>query len=115
MVPAVSSGVGILSGQGAGAGSTASRAQPVRPNLSLIASAGSGERLCGNVFVDVDGLSMLAEVVKSRESSITMTLKRALSCMLPDVTSKMFTPSKAEIAGGEVSAEEFLALLLLAG
>jgi hypothetical protein len=61
----------------------------------------------------MDGLSMLAQVIQSRKAAGTVTLKRTLSSVFPDVTGEMFAAGEAQLAGRKVGAEESLAFLFL--
>jgi hypothetical protein len=44
--------------------------------------AGSGQRVAWNIFIHMDGLRMLPEVVKSRKPSRAMTLEGSFACVL---------------------------------
>ena len=66
-------------GAGSGAG-----AKAVGPDLALEARDGGGQRVGGDVLVDVYGLGVLAQVVEAREASGAVTLKRTLAGMFPD-------------------------------
>lgn len=63
--------------------SPASSLYPVGANLPLVSRAGGGQRIERYVFVYVDGLGMLSEVVETRESSLAVALKRALASVFP--------------------------------
>jgi len=60
------------------------------------------------------GLSVLAEIVKSRKPPATVTLKRSLSGVLPDVPCEVFAAGEAQPTRWKVGAVEPLTLLLLA-
>lgn len=52
------------------------RTDPVGADLALVASPRGGERVAGDVFVDVDGLGVLAEVVEAGEPTVAVALER---------------------------------------
>jgi hypothetical protein len=89
-------------------------AYSVRANLSLKPGSRGSKRVAWDLFVNMNCLRMLSKVVKTRESSIAVTLKWPLSSMLsvynmnkpqrfkglqvvyiPNVASQMLTPSEA--------------------
>ncbi len=109
-------------------------AHPVGPDLPLEAGAGGGERVDGDVFVDVHGLRVLAQIVEAREPPRTVALEGTLARVfpnnivvvsprvladegdgvcLPDVASKVFAPCKTQVAWRIVCAVKPLRLLLL--
>lgn len=73
------------------AGTAASgRARPVAglsytlgANLPLEARAGGGEGVHGDVFVDVNGLGVLAEVIEAGEAAGAVALERSLAGVFP--------------------------------
>lgn len=103
-------------------------------HLSLKPRAGRGKRIDGNIFVNVDGLGMLAQVVEPGESSGAVTLEWSFAgvfpctklesaharegCVkwsedVPDVPCKMLAPREAQGARRIVGAIEALRLLFL--
>lgn len=71
--------VATVASQGRCARTACGWADPVGPDLSLEPRAGRRQRVSGNVFVDVDGLSVLPEVVESREAARAVTLERSFA------------------------------------
>ena len=67
---------------GAGTGADAG-AKAIGPDLALETGAGGGQRVGGDILVDVHGLSVLAQVVEPREAPRAVTLKRTLAGMFP--------------------------------
>lgn len=65
-----------------GAGS-ARLANPVRPDLSLEPGTGCCQGIDGDIFVDMDGLGVLAKVVQTREAPRAMALEGAFACVFP--------------------------------
>jgi len=61
----------------------------------------------------MDGLSMLAQVIQSRETSRTMTLKWSFTGVFADMTSKMLASSKTQRTRRKIGTEKSLSLLLL--
>ena len=57
------------------------RTHSVRSDLSLKPRAGSGKRITRYLFVNVDGLSVLAQVVQSGEPTRTVALEWPLTGM----------------------------------
>lgn len=76
------SGVAPCASQRTGTGAIPGWSYTVGADLSLESGAGRGEGVPWDVFIDVDCLRMLAQVVESGESSGTMALKRAFTCVL---------------------------------
>lgn len=91
------------------------RPDAVGPDLTLEARAGRGQGISGDLFVDVDRLGMLTEIVQPREATGAMALKRALARVFANVPREMLAPGEAQSAWREVGAEEPLALFLLLG
>lgn len=60
----------------------------IRATLPLEAGAGSSERVDRDVFVDMYGLCVLTQIVKTRETTRAMALKRTLSRMFAGIVSK---------------------------
>lgn len=89
------------------------RSYSVGANLSLVPRASSSEGVHGDIFINMHSLGMLPKVVQSRKSARAVTLERALSGVLPDVSSKMFASRETEIARRVVCAVKSLRLLLL--
>ena len=58
-------------------------AYPVRPDLPLEPSSGRGERIAGDLFVDVHGLGMLPEVVETGEAATAVALERPFTSVFP--------------------------------
>lgn len=86
---------------------------PVGADLTLKPRPCGGERVSGDLLVDVDGLGMLAEIVETREATGTMALEGALSSVLADMACEMFAPRKTQRAWWEIGTKEPLALLFL--
>jgi hypothetical protein len=63
-------------------GAVSWRSYAVGPYLALEPRAGRGERFGRDVFVDVDGLSVLSEVVQARESSRAVALEGSFASVL---------------------------------
>lgn len=60
-----------------------SRANPVCPNLSLEPGPCCCQGVQRDIFVDMDSLGVLAEVVEPRELSAAVASKRSLPRVLP--------------------------------
>ena len=54
----------------------------VGTDLALEAGASGGQRVAGYVFIAMDGLGVLAQIVQSRKSPTAVTLKGSFSGML---------------------------------
>lgn len=93
--------------------STALRTHPVSADLPLESRSCGGQRIAWDVLVDMDRLSMLAQVIETGKSPGTVTLKWTLPGMFANVASQMFTPGKTQIARWKLGAVEPLALFLL--
>ena len=89
------------------------RSNSIGANLTLESGSGGGKRFARDLFVDMYSLSMLAQIIEARESSRTMTLKRPLPRMFPDVSREMLAPCEAQITRRKVRAIEPLSFLLL--
>lgn len=94
---------------------TSGRAYAISPDLSLEPCSSRGKGIGRNLFINMNRLSMLAEVVQTGEAAVAMTLEWTFSSMLPNMTSQMLASSKTQIAGWIARAEEPLALLLAGG
>jgi len=64
---------------GGGTGSRARLSHSVGPDLTLESSSACCERVVGNVFVDMNCLGVLSQVIKTGESSSAVALKRPLA------------------------------------
>ena len=111
-VPAVTTTVSPLARTSARP-STALRTYPVSADLPLESRSCGGQRVAWDILVDMDRLSMLAQVIETGKSSGTVTLKWTLPGMFANVASQMFTPGKTQITRWEIGAVESLALFLL--
>ena len=58
------------------------RSYTVSPDLPLEPGASCGKRLCRNVFIDMDRLCMLSQVVEPREASGAVALEGPLASVL---------------------------------
>ena len=56
---------------------------------------------------------MLTQVVETRKTPTAVALKGPFARVLSNVTSEVFAAGEAQVAGGEIGAEEALALFLL--
>lgn len=90
-------------------------AHSVRTDLTLKPCARSRERIPWDLLIDMDRLSMLSEIVEAGEAPGAVALKGALAGVLANVASQMFAAGEAQVAWGEIGAEEALALLLFGG
>lgn len=104
-------GAGDAAG-GASAGSSGA-SHAVGPDLALDAGDRGGEGVSGDLLVDVHGLGVLAEVVEAGEAAGAVALKGPFAGVFSDMASQVLAPGEAQIARGEVCAEEALALFLL--
>jgi hypothetical protein len=87
-----------LAGHGTGAwAAIPRRAYSVGPDLTLEPCAGSSKRVAWYVFVHVDGLRVLAEIVKTGEPARAVTLKGSFSGMFPGRESACETRAKIKI------------------
>lgn len=77
------------SGRGPG---PASSLYPVSADLPLISRTGSRQGVERYVFVYVDGLGMLSEIVEAGESSLAVALERALAGVFPAEGSSSASP-----------------------
>jgi hypothetical protein len=84
-------------------------------NLPLESRAGGGERVHGDILINVYGLRMLAEIVQAGETSRAMALEGPFAGVFPNVSRQMFASRKAQRAWWEIRAEEALSLFLLRG
>jgi hypothetical protein len=113
----VATSVAVTAGaaQCAGTGAVRRRSHTVGADLPLEPGAGSGQRVSWDVFVNMDGLCMLPQIVKTREAPRAMALERALASVLADVSSQMLAPCETQVAGWVVGAKEALSFLLFGG
>jgi len=65
----VTSTVSSLTAERRSSRTVVGRTDSIRADLSLEPSACRGERVARDIFVDVNSLSVLSEVVKSREAT----------------------------------------------
>jgi len=107
--------VAPLASYGRGARAAARRAHTIGTDLTLEASAGCGEGVAGDLFIYMDGLGVLAEIVKARKASRTVALERALACVFANMACQMFASCKTQLTRWKIGAKEALALLLLGG
>ena len=77
--------VGPLAGTGAGS-STALGTNPICADLTLEARASGSQRIPGDLFVDMHGLGMLPQVIKTGESPGAVALERTFAGVLADMT-----------------------------
>lgn len=89
------------------------RPHPIGANLALESGTGGGQGVARDVLVDVHRLSMLPQVVESREPPRAVALERTLSSVFSNMPGQVFTPGEAQVAGRVIRAVEALALLLL--
>jgi len=67
---------------------SAGLAHSVRPDLALKPGSGGRKRVHRNVFVYVNSLRMLSQVVETREATRAVALKRALAGVFPNMVSE---------------------------
>ena len=62
------------------------RPDAVGPDLTLEARASGSQRIPGDLFVDMHGLGMLPQVIKTGESPGAVALERTFAGVLADMT-----------------------------
>ncbi len=91
------------------------RPDTVCTDLALEASTSGGKGVGRNLLIDMNSLSMLAQVIEPREPSVAMTLKRTFARVFANMASQVLAPGEAEVAGRISCAEKPLTFLLSRG
>lgn len=79
MSPAVAS----LAAQSISPRTTSGRADSICPNLPLEPCSCGSERISWDIFINMDCLGVLAQVIKARETAGAVTLERSFAGMFP--------------------------------
>lgn len=90
-------------------------AHPLRPDLPLKSRPRGRQRIPGDLFIHMDRLRVLSEIVEAGEAPRAVALEGALARVFADMAGQMFASSETQVAGREIGAEEALSFLLFRG